>query len=164
MSAILSPCGAYRWVLGRDGPGGGFTTIIGVNPSTADAENDDQTIRKVRGFGERYGWGGILMGNLFAFRATDVKALRDIEDPVGPENDAYLRLMIGASKQVVVAWGRLDKQPLRWRRRWRIPVSIAEELGKPVLCLAICQDGHPMHPLMLDYQNHEPYPWKAPYP
>jgi hypothetical protein len=152
----------YRWVLGRDGPGGGFTTIVGVNPSTADAETDDQTIRKDKGFGKRYGWGGLLKVNLFGLCATDVRELAGVEDPVGPENDHYLRLAIEASKQVVVAWGRLDKQPLRWRRRWRVPFDLAVELGKPVLCLGTCDDGHPRHTMTLGYDQ-APRPWVPPY-
>lgn len=51
MSAIISPCGKYRYRLEREGPGEGATAIIMVNPSTADAENDDRTISKLRGFG-----------------------------------------------------------------------------------------------------------------
>lgn len=71
MTAIISACGRYRYRLERPGTGPGATAIIMVNPSTADAELDDATIRKLRGFGARNGWGRLIVGNLFAYRAPD---------------------------------------------------------------------------------------------
>src|SRR5690242_18477735 len=93
-SAIISPCGCYRYRLERDGPGEGPTVVIMVNPATADAEQDDATIRKLKGFGARNGWGQIIVGNLFAYRATDVRELGKVTNPVGNQNDAHLRCMM----------------------------------------------------------------------
>lgn len=154
MSAILSPCGLYRYRLEREGRGDGATAIIMVNPSTADAEADDATIRKLRGFGERYGWGRIMVGNLFAFRATDVRELAGAADPVGPDNDYHLRNIIGDAQRVVVAWGASAKLPKALRGRWREITGIAQPLGKPLLSIgAPAKDGHPCHPLMLPYER-----------
>lgn len=161
-SAIISECGRYRYRLERDGLGCGATAVIMVNPSTADAEQDDATIRKLRGFGERLGWGRIIVGNLFAYRATDVRELAKVSDPVGPLNDEHLHDIARDAMRVVFAWGPLAKQPKHWRHRWNrareivmfhghVPVSI----GEPA------KDGHPKHPLMLPYDS-PLIPWVSP--
>lgn len=128
------------------------TAIVMVNPSTADAVENDATIRKLIGFRDRHGWGHLIVGNLFAYRATDVRDLAHASDPIGPDNDDHLRSMIGEAQQLVVAWGPVTKQPKSLRDRWRIVIEIAQTLGKPVLSIgepAKC--GHPCHPLMLPY-------------
>jgi hypothetical protein len=152
-SAIISECGLYRYRLERDGPGEGRTVVIMVNPSTADAEQDDATIRKLKGFGARNGWGRIIVGNLFAYRATDVRELATADDPVGPENDVHLRSMCYGAKQVIVAWGPVSKQPPLLRSRWETLWPLISSYP-PVLCIgepAKC--GHPKHPLMLAYDT-----------
>ena len=160
MSAIMSDCGTFRYRLEREGPGDGQTTIIMVNPSTADAENDDATIRKLRGFGQRYDWGRIVVGNLFAYRATDVRALATATDPIGPDNDGHLMDMLREADRFVVAWGPASKLPSRLRTRYRRVLEIASlvsrrpmSIGKPA------KDGHPCHPLMLPYSL-ELQPWR----
>lgn len=152
MSAIISPCGKYRYRLERDGPGEGSTAIIMVNPSTADAERDDATIRKLRGFGARNQWGRIIVGNLFAYRATDVRELAGQSDPVGPENDDHLARIIDEANRVIVAWGPVSKQPKHLRDTFRAVGRIAgwsglHSIGQPAKC------GHPKHPLMLPYDS-----------
>lgn len=152
MSALISACGTYRYRLERDGPGFGSTLILMVNPSTADANTDDHTIRKLRGFGERHQWGRLMVGNLFAYRATDVRTLNSCADPVGPENDAHLSSMMADADRIVVAWGPVSKQPRAYRGlRWRKVVEIANRplwsIGEPAKC------GHPCHPLTLGYDR-----------
>jgi hypothetical protein len=127
--------------------------IIGVNPSTADADTDDQTIRKDMGFGRRLGWRKIIKGNKFAFRATDVKALRTAPDPIGPENDAHLAQIMRDADIVIAAWGPLAKLPVRLRSRWRAVVKIARSAGKPMYCFGRANDDHPRHTLMLPYDT-----------
>lgn len=162
MTAIISPCSTYRYRLERAGRGEGVTAVIMVNPSTADAEIDDQTIRKLRGFGDRYGWGKIVVGNLFALRATDVRELGRHPDPVGPANDHHLRMIIGEARQVIVAWGPLSKQPREWRWRWTKVTNIAQPLGIPLLSLGQpCNCGHPRHPSRAGY-DHVPQVWRHP--
>jgi hypothetical protein len=151
-SAVLSSCGLYRYRLerdlGRDGP---TVAILSVNPSTADATIDDQTIRKDMGFGERLGWGRIIKGNKFAWRATDVKALRTARDPIGPDNDAHLEQIMRDADLHIVAWGPLAKLPPPLRRRWRSVAAIGDVVGCRLMCWGTAQDGHPRHPLMLAY-------------
>lgn len=162
MSAIISDCGVYRYRLEREGRGTGSTAIIMVNPSTADGEQDDATIRKLRGFAERHQWGRIVVGNLFAFRATDVRALATAADAIGPLNDHHLNIVLQQADQVVFAWGPVAKQPRALRQRWRHVDRMARSLAHVPLCIgAPAKDGHPRHPLMLAYA--EPIqPWSLP--
>jgi hypothetical protein len=162
-SAVLSPCGIFRYRLERDlgKPGGPVAAILGVNPSTADADVDDATIRKDVGFGRRLGWGRIIKGNKFAYRATDVRELRTARDPVGPDNDAHLKEIMLAADVCVAAWGPLSKLPKPLRGRWRVLVNLAAALGVPLYCWGVAKDGHPRHPLMLPY-NTPLTEWKAP--
>lgn len=164
MGAIISGCGKYRYRLERDS--GLFdshsTAVIMVNPSTADADSDDATIRKLRGFGTRHRWGKIIVGNLFAYRATDVRELGKVADPIGPENDDHLIRILAEASQVVLAWGPLAKQPKGFRNRYQNVLSlIAGACLEPLSIGAPAKDGHPRHPLMLAYA--EPIqPWRHP--
>jgi hypothetical protein len=160
--AIISPCERYRYRLERDGPGEGATAIIMVNPSTADAEKDDATIRKLRGFGERYGWGKLIVGNLFAYRATDVRELGKVADPVGPDNGYRLSEIFLDVERVIFAWGPLSKQPKYHRGQWREVSRICRAMHLEPFCIgAPAKCGHPKHPLMLAYS--EPVlPWVEP--
>jgi hypothetical protein len=167
-SALISECWRYRYRLDRDyaplgrafGPRVAF---IMVNPSTADAFVDDATIRKVAGFAARHGFYRVTVGNLFAYRATDVRELRNAGDAVGPENDEHLRGIVRDSQAIIYAWGPLAKQPRALRDRWRAVDAIVREQDRQPLCLGTAKDGHPRHPLMLAYS--EPLvPWSHPNP
>ena len=163
MGAIISDCGRYRYRLERpDVFGDTSTAVIMVNPSTADATQDDATIRKLKGFRDRYGWGHLIVGNLFAYRATDVRELAKVSDPVGPENDQHLHDICREAQRVVFAWGPLAKQPKFWRHRWERVQQIAMSHGHvPVSIGEPAKDGHPKHPLMLPYDS-PLLPWSHP--
>lgn len=159
-SAIISPCGYYRYRLERTLSGTGpVAAIFGVNPSTADAEIDDQTIRKDLGFAKRLGWSKIIKGNKFALRSTDVRQLRTARAPIGPENDEHLEQIMRDADIHVAAWGPLAKLPKSLRYRWRAVVAIADRVGCPLMCWGTAQDGQPRHPLMLAYDT-KLIPWK----
>lgn len=108
--ATISTDGAYRYRLSRrwdhTQP---VATFIMLNPSTADATVDDATIRKCIGFAQRWRYGGIEVGNLFAFRATKPEDMKRSPDPVGPENWTHLEAICRGAKQsggrVICAWG-----------------------------------------------------------
>jgi hypothetical protein len=144
----------YRYKLSRTLLMGNRSALwIGVNPSTADAEVDDASIRKLYGFSPRLNINHWWVGNLFAYRATDVKKLGKIADPVGRGADEYLRQMMIRSDLVIAGWGCISKVPPRLRYRWKEIVVMAEELNKQLLCWGTCSDGHPRHPLMLPYTS-----------
>lgn len=163
MSAVLSPCGDYRYRLERDlGRTDPVVLVIMVNPSTADAVEDDATIRKLRGFGRVYGWGRFMVGNLFAYRTKDVRKLKLVDDPVGLDNDMHLMFMMREAEKIVVAWGPITKQPALLRARFRKIVHMARLAGKPLFSIGpTAMDGHPKHPLMLPYTL-EMEPWAVP--
>lgn len=153
-SAVLSDCELYRWRLERSsGLPGPTVLIIGVNPSTADAIEDDQTIRKDMGFGARLGWSRILKGNLCAWRATDVRELARAVDPIGDECDVHLAAMIAEADVVIGAWGPLTKLPKYLRRRHLEVARLVERAGKPIMCFGTAKDGQPRHTLMLAYET-----------
>lgn len=152
MSAILSADGLHRYRLERDlGQPGPIAAILGVNPSTADAVVNDHTIRKDMGFGQRLGWGRIIKGNKFAFRATDVNELRYAADPIGPDNAKHLEQIMRDADIVVAAWGPLAKLPPRLRNQWTEVVLIAQRIGVRLQCFGTAKDGQPRHTLMLSY-------------
>ncbi len=142
-SAVISTCGRYRYHLHRRiGESGRVATFIMLNPSTADAEVDDPTIRKCIGFSQRWGCGELHVVNLFAVRATDPADMRKAEDPVGPDNHEWVCWAADKGNLVVCAWGThgsylgQDLTVLGW----------IEDLCKP-MALGMTRDGHPKHPL-----------------
>lgn len=145
-TAVLSECGAYRYALTRQWADGLLLPIMMLNPSTADADVDDPTIRRCMGFGRREGFAGIEVHNLSAFRATDPKSLVAARGPVGPENDVWLeKLAVSAATPILCAWGAngglmgRDAQVLK----------IFRSVGTACVCLGRTKAGHPSHPLYL---------------
>lgn len=148
--AAFSPCRRWRWWLERrwDGrPIGspGVAAVIGMNPSTADVDVDDPTVQGVMWRARnRWGVGGCVMLNAFAYRATDKQRLLEVEDPVGAENDAAILRFARTGRPVVAAWGKPPKA-----LAWRGPVLAAAlaAAGIELLCFAINADASPKHPL-----------------
>ena len=144
-SATISPCGTYRYRLGRRWADGPTLLYVMLNPSTADASVDDPTIRRCIGFGRSHAFGAIEVVNLYAFRATKPADLRRHCWPVGPDNDMHIEAALQASDRVCVAWGANAGDsarpgvvlPLIWRA------------GRAPMCLSVTKGGHPSHPLML---------------
>jgi len=97
--ATISPCQRYRYELGRRWGDGAMLTWVMLNPSTADAGEDDPTIRRCAQFSQDYGFHGLVVRNLFAYRATNPKELARVEDSVGSDNDVPLL------DKIVFAWG-----------------------------------------------------------
>lgn len=150
-SAIISECTLYRYRLARRFGSGPTMMFIMVNPSTADHEKDDQTIKKCMGFAERAGFGRIIVGNKFAFRSTDVTHLALALDPIGAENDDHITAMMQEADKIVVGWGQLAKIPPRLRSRWKDVVRMADAAGRPLYAIGLNSDRHPKHPQMTGY-------------
>src|SRR5262245_13924770 len=104
--ATFSEYRTYRYQLWRiwdkSNP---FMNVIGLNPSTADETKDDPTIRRCIGFAKAWGYGGLYVTNLFAFRATKPKDMKKALDPIGPDNDLWIQHTAELCKLVIAAWG-----------------------------------------------------------
>jgi hypothetical protein len=145
-SAMLSACNRYRYLLTRGEMFAGHACgVVMLNPSTADADKDDSTVRKLRGHAGDWGYPGFVVANCYAWRATDPKALREVPDPVGPDNDAYL-MAVATLPLVVVAWGK-NALPERARH----VEGILRSSGRPLWCLGVNLDGSPKHPLYVPF-------------
>lgn len=132
-----------------------------VNPSTADASEDDATIRKVKGFAERNDIGRVIVVNQLAYRATDILDVRKAVDPIGPDNDAHIEQAVRDADLVIVAWGPVTKLPPYLRRRWREVVRIIEKHRSIIYAIGTAKCGHPRHPLMTPYET-PIAPWARP--
>lgn len=143
-SAVLSKCGNYRYSLIRQWDAEKPRVLfVMLNPSTADAQLDDSTIRRCIGYAKAWGAGSLEVVNLFAFRATNPECLLKVVDPIGSENDAHIQAAKQRASMVVVAWGCLCAFSER-----RIEVlKLLTEDSKQVFCLGTTKDGFPRHPL-----------------
>lgn len=140
----------YRYVLERQwGPNAAnFVNFILLNPSTADSDKDDATVRACVEFARRWKFDKLIITNLFAFRATDPAKMKSYLNPVGDQNNVYIKYVAERAKKVVVAWGNhgthfhRDKEVLNILRRI-----------KKQYCLGITKFGHPKHPLYVKRDN-----------
>jgi hypothetical protein len=144
-AALLSPCGQFRYRLGRRWADGAPLLFVMLNPSTADADVDDATIRRCIKFAQAHGFPALEVVNLFAYRATDPKELRRAGYLAGPENDAHIRQAADEAAAVCVAWGANVAE----LERPHVVLSLLHASGKPLQCLRITRSGYPQHPLML---------------
>lgn len=145
-SAVMSECGIYRYELRRtwgheEGP---LVCWVMLNPSTADADVDDPTIRRCVGFSQRWGCERLVVVNLFALRATDPKALMRFPDPVGPENDDAIAAAADEAERVVVAWGAHGTYR---NRAAEVTNRLAGIHNMRLHCLGQTKQGAPRHPL-----------------
>lgn len=155
--AEISPCGQYRYSLERSWDAGSRILWIMLNPSTADAEQNDPTIERCLRRSVQWGYDGMWVGNLFALRATDPRALYAHEDPVGPDNDAHLAAMAREARIVLCAWGNHGA----CRHRAQFVRKMLLGLGVMPYCLRLTAAGQPAHPLYLPYSL-EPRRWPHP--
>jgi hypothetical protein len=155
-AATFSDDRRYRYTLTRDwaAPSARRLVVIGLNPSTADENRDDPTITRLIRFAMREKMGGLVMVNLFAFRATDPKEMKSVDSPVdnfphGCANDSVILAectpLIGVDPVVVAAWGAHGGHLNRGR-------DVREMLNRydvPVFHFGLTKHGFPKHPLYL---------------
>jgi hypothetical protein len=141
-SATFSDCGKYRYSLKRewdkDKP---FVLFICLNPSTADDKNDDPTLIRCISYAKQWGYGGVYVTNLFAYRATNPRDMLSSQDPIGIDNDKRLRKLSKSAGLVVAAWGNHGKH-----------IGRSDEIRKAVsnlYYLKLNASGEPSHPLYL---------------
>lgn len=143
-SAIISDCLAYRYRLDRVWDDRlQKVAFIMLNPSTADHNEDDPTIRRCIRFAKDWGYGGISVANLFALRATNPISLRMVAAPVGPENDIHIMSVAKECREIVCAWGAHGGLLSRDEAVSRMLT------GRNTVSLKLTKDGSPGHPLYI---------------
>jgi hypothetical protein len=103
--ADFSPCRKFRYTLWRIWGKQPPLMFCCLNPSTADEVNNDPTVERCERRARMWGYGGLLVTNIFALRSTDPKALYECDDPIGPENDAAIPACAKQAGMVICAWG-----------------------------------------------------------
>jgi len=147
--AEFSQCQVYRYTLTRWWDRlakRGRVCWVMLNPSTADALVDDPTVRRCAQFSHRWGYGGMIVVNIFGLRATDPKHLRKVADPVGPDNDFAVIAAATACDLVMAAWGThggLNNRGCQVHRK------LARTPGLEVYALGVTSGGFPKHPLYI---------------
>jgi hypothetical protein len=143
--AKFSECMRYRYELSRvwSMDPRRFCMFVMLNPSTADAQINDATIRRCIGYAKEWGYDGLYVGNVYAYRSTDPRQLWTVDDPVGPENDASLKAMAHKADLVVAAWGTNAKPE-------RVGIVLnALRYSADVHFLELTKAKQPKHPLYL---------------
>jgi hypothetical protein len=144
--AVLSDCRQYRYVLRRTWDHKLPRLLYCMlNPSTADAETDDATIRSCIRLAKGLFYGSFEVVNLFAFRATDPDALLKAQDPIGPRNGVSIETALGRCDIVVCAWGA---HPFADRRASDVR-NMLRALRPAIFCLGRTKAGAPKHPLYI---------------
>ncbi|MFM7267088.1 MAG: DUF1643 domain-containing protein [Cyanobium sp.] len=144
--AAFSACGRYRWWLGRCWDGAlPRLLFVGLNPSRADGQRDDPTLRRLLAYAQAWGYGSLEVLNLFALVSASPQLLLRAGDPVGAANDTWLRGCLERCPRgtLWIGWGNRG----RWRRRDREVLSLAEALGHRPMALGCTALGMPRHPL-----------------
>ena len=141
-NAKFSACRKYRYALWRNwDESKPYPMIIGLNPSTADENENDPTITRCINFAKSWGYGGVCVTNLFAFCATVPSDLKAYYDPIGTENDAWLYKLAKEADIIVAAWGNDGSYLNRSREILGVMLNIR--------CLKMNKSGEPAHPLYL---------------
>jgi len=158
-NAVISMCGKYRYWLSRkwdDINDNEMVCWVMLNPSIADGNVDDPTIRKCIGFSKQIGSGGLQVVNLFAYRATNPRELLNVRDPVGVQNCRWLRDILLKSNKVIFAWGSnggkkklIDVGPLILINN----IVLLQNMQEKFFRFGLTKNGQPLHPLMLPYSS-----------
>lgn len=153
--AIFSPCMRYRYSLRRRWANGPRLGFMMLNPSTADAFQDDPTVRKCIGFAKRLNFGAIEVLNLWAIRSTDPAGVLAVDDPIGADNNRLIRESKERNLETIAAWGAHATGMLKriGPARIRDVLAILRATPHLVSCLGRSADGSPRHPLMLPYSS-----------
>jgi len=144
--AILDKNRKYRYMLKRQWGerNDNFVNFVLLNPSTANETVDDPTIKACVKFSQNLGYDGFYVTNLFAFRTKSPEVLKKSENPIGDENDKYIKRYALKSKLVVIAWGNHGN----FLNRNNEVLKILSEIKTPH-CLAVTNSGSPKHPLYI---------------
>ena len=154
--AVFSRCRRWRYLLWRRWdeakPAANFLML---NPSTADEFQLDPSCTRARVYAERWGYGALIVTNIFAWRATDPDDMKAARDPIGRGNDAAILRAAREAGIVVCAWGNhgehggRGQEVLEALRLSRVRLHFLKMNRK---------GGHPAHPLYLP-GSLEPVSW-----
>lgn len=147
-----SSCDRYRYGLSRvwDGALPALLFIM-LNPSTADEHRNDPTVARCETRARSMGFGGVMITNIFAYRATRPQDLKRADAPIGPANDAILDYWSKAAGMTIAAWGVHGGHHNRAK-------ALAQSLNVPLFHLGLTKDGHPRHPLYVSFATN-PAEW-----
>ncbi|KPQ06307.1 MAG: hypothetical protein HLUCCA12_11400 [Rhodobacteraceae bacterium HLUCCA12] len=155
-TAVYSPCMNYRYILTRVwNPQGPRALFIMLNPSTATEVQNDPTVERCERRARALGFGAFRVCNIFAWRATDPRAMRGQPDPVGPRNDDAILESAQWADRIVCAWGTHGAH----YRRGAAVESLLRAGGHRLFHLGLSKGGHPKHPLYIGYHQ-QPEPWE----
>ena len=153
--ATFSSCRRWRYLLWRRwDEAKPVANFLMLNPSTADELRLDPTCSRARDYAERWGYGALIVTNIFAFRNTSPSQMRAAKDPVGPDNDAAIVRAAQESAIVVCAWGN---HGLFLDRSFRVNALLKARKIK-LHALRVNAGGQPAHPLYLP-GNLRPLSW-----
>jgi len=139
-TAKLSECRKYRFALWRTWDDSKpYVMFVGLNPSTADENIDDPTLTRCINYAKIWGFGGVCMANIFAFRATQPAVMKAAKDPVGPKNNEWLKALASDAGLIIAAWGNDGSYLMRSQE--------IRELLPNIHCLKMNKSGEPAHPL-----------------
>lgn len=153
-SARFSADRTYRYTLKRQWfPSENFVMFIGLNPSTADETRNDPTVRRCIDFAQRWGFSGMVMMNLFAFRATAPRNMKQQTEPIGEKNDFYLLENALNAKKIVACWSQHGSH------LERSAAVVALLRAFDIYAFKLAGNGQPYHPLYLP-KTLEPFLWR----
>ena len=143
--ADIDETGKYRYMLSRQwNEKKDFVNFVLFNPSTADDKEDDRTIKACISIAENLGYGGFYVTNLFAYRTSFPKELKNFTEPEGEKNDDYIKKYANLSKDIIVAWGNHGS----FKNRDKHLIDTLSEINT-LYCLGHTKKGNPRHPLYL---------------
>ena len=140
-----SRCDLYRYGLSRSWqPDAPTVLFLMLNPSTADEFRNDPTVARCETRARNMGFGGMMVANIFAFRATQPAELKKADDPIGPDNAAVLSCWTQAADMTIAAWGAHGDHNGQGR-------EVAQTLPEQTYHLGVTKHGHPRHPLYVSF-------------
>lgn len=150
-SALISDDGVFRYWLKRQWDDALKTLAwCCLNPSKADADIDDPSVRKMIAFSKLFGYGGLVLVNLFAFRSTDPAKVPAGDLGIGPDNDDWI-WTYAREHPIVLAWG--SHKLAAACRGWEVRKMLEDAGVREVYCLGKTNTGHPRHPLYVSYET-----------
>lgn len=118
-----------------------------LNPSTADENELDPTLTRCRNFAQDWGYDAMIVTNLFAYRATSPEMMKEADNPVGLDNNAWLQRAAQLAGVVVAGWGNNGAH----RGRAKVVLDLFGDPSNNFLIYSLTETkaGQPGHPLYL---------------